>query len=100
MVVPSWSNTIAGMRALEAVLQERLAQDAKWGEQSHEPEIWLAILTEEVGELAQAILERRFGGPAGAHLLVEAVQVAAVGLAIVECCERNGWMHPCDEGGE
>ena len=49
---------------------------------------------------AQAILERRFGGPAGAGLVVEAVQVAAVALAIVECCERNGWMHPPDEGGE
>lgn len=87
-------------RAIHAIQEERRAQDVKWGEQNHPPEWWMMILLEEVGELAQAVLERRFGGPAGAHILVEAVQVAAVGLAIVECCERNGWHHPHDEGGE
>jgi hypothetical protein len=42
---------------LDEVLQERLRQEAKWGAQSHAPERWLAILTEEVGEVARAILE-------------------------------------------
>ena len=36
---------------------EREYQLKKWGEQKHSDEKWLAILTEEVGEVAKAILE-------------------------------------------
>lgn len=80
--------------ALGSILDERLAQDTKWGEQNHDPFTWLAILSEEVGEFSQAALENQFGGPAGKNLRVEAVQVAAVALAIVECCDRNHWVEP------
>ena len=52
---------------------ERNAQDAKWGEQRHSDEKWLAILLEELGEAAKAVLEKNEKG-----LLEEAVQVAAV----------------------
>ena len=41
---------------LENIKAERAAQDLKWGPQHHTPEMWLAILMEEVGEAAQAYL--------------------------------------------
>ncbi|MFW6206959.1 MAG: hypothetical protein ACOC5J_03400, partial [Gemmatimonadota bacterium] len=50
--------------------------------------------TEEVGELAEAALEDKFGGSQssekGFNPRREAVQVAAVGLAIVEAIDANG----------
>jgi NTP pyrophosphatase (non-canonical NTP hydrolase) len=63
----------------------------KWGEQNHDPITYLAVLVEEVGELAQAGLHLRFGGPKAEGLRDEAVQVAAVALAIVECLDRGKW---------
>jgi|GEM_PF-1169025 len=75
--------------ALEEVLAERMRQNAKWGEQNHDPITWLAILTEEVGEFSEAALHLRFGGPKAAGLRAEAVQVAAVALQIVECIDRG-----------
>lgn len=80
--------------ALASVLAERCRQDAKWGEQNHDPFTYLAVLAEEVGELSQAALHARFGGPASAGLRAEAVQVAAVALAIVECLDRGKWRWP------
>lgn len=78
-------------KALEAVLAERARQDARWGEQNHDPFTYLTILVEEVGEFAQAALHRQFGGPKADEMHEEAVQVAAVALAIVECLDRNKW---------
>jgi len=80
------------MNAITDVLAERARQDAKWGEQNHDPIMYGAILMEEVGEMMQAALECKFGGPHGTpeHLREEAVQVAAVALAIVECLDRSG----------
>lgn len=75
---------------------ERQRQDEKWGVQNHEPEWWLTILMEEVGELAQAILETHFdknpehltkGGIM--NIRKEAVQCAAVAMALIECIDRN-----------
>lgn len=34
---------------LREVSDERVRQDAKWGEQNHDPFKWLCILGEEVG---------------------------------------------------
>ena len=81
---------------LTEVAEERLGQDAKWGEQNHEPEIWLSILTEEVGELATAMLRTRFH--AYEHRKVEdmrreAIQVAAVAVAFIECLDRREAAH-------
>ena len=72
-------------RAMDAVLAERGRQDAKWGVQDHHPAIWLAILSEEVGEAARAILE---GGETRDGLRDELVQVAAVAVAWIECMDR------------
>lgn len=77
--------------ALCSVLNERQAQDERWGEQNHDAITWSAILAEECGEFAQEALTVRFGN-VGANteaLRNEAVQCAAVALAIVECIDRN-----------
>lgn len=70
------------------ILAECTAQDAKWGRQDHSAELWLTILMEELGEAAKAYLdERRDRGRAGEYRK-EMVQVAAVALAAIECCDR------------
>lgn len=85
--------------AIDLVLAERARQDAKWGEQNHDPFTYLTVLSEEVGELAQAALHTRFGGSKADGLMDEAVQTAAVALAIVECLLRGRWTWPSTESG-
>lgn len=85
--------------ALYDVIDERARQDAKWGEQNHDPPIWLAILGEEYGELCQAVLQPDGRGivttwpvdqpDAMAAIRAEAIHVAAVALAMVECLDRQ-----------
>lgn len=85
--------------AIDLVLYERTRQDAKWGEQNHDPFTYLAVLTEEIGEFSQEALSSRFSGDTDKkgtsyqtdNLIVEAVQVAAVALAMVECLQRDKW---------
>lgn len=88
-------------KALESVLTEREAQDAKWGEQNHDPFTYLTILGEEYGEVCKAALEARFAPLASddefvalTELRAEAVQTAAVALALVECLDRQKWQWP------
>lgn len=80
-------------RALDEVRAERERQDAKWGTQTHGPEVWLAILVEEVGELAEAILVHRNPGDDrnGTHcedMRSEATQIAAVAVQFLEYLDR------------
>ena len=64
---------------------ERLRQLKKWGPQHHDLPTWIAILSEEVGELSAEVLKSRFDGVVTREAIVaEAVQVAAVALAIVQ----------------
>ena len=79
--------------AINAVEQERVRQEQKWGEQNHNPDLYLVVLMEEIGEFAQASLQTRFGGSHGGqeNMRIEAVHVAAVALAIVECLYRDKW---------
>lgn len=83
--------------AMGSVLAERMAQNDKWGEQSHSPIEWMAILTEEVGEAAKEALEFHWNGK---HYFrdreevlmryrAELVQVAAVAVAALESLSRN-----------
>jgi NTP pyrophosphatase (non-canonical NTP hydrolase) len=81
-------------RAIVDVLAERVRQDARWGEQNHDPFTYLVVMFEEAGETAEAALHTRFGGPKAAGLRGEAVQLAAVALAIVECLDRGAWRWP------
>ena len=64
---------------------EREQQDAKWGPASTDASdhyCMLAILTEEVGEVARALLERDM-----VHMFGEIVQVAAVAVKWLEGIE-------------
>ena len=82
--------------AVRLVMNERERQDAKWGEQNHDAEMWLVILGEEFGEACQAALADRFGGKNAtekreSQLRKEVVQVAAVALAMLEWMNRSGY---------
>jgi len=75
-----------GIAVADDILDERTRQNIKWGKQNHPYTVWLAILMEEVGEVAQAMQE------GSAHhkksdandLYNELIQVAAVATAIAE----------------
>jgi NTP pyrophosphatase (non-canonical NTP hydrolase) len=71
------------------VMAERARQDEKWGEQNHDDPWWLAILVEEVGEAAQAMLEATEEAGDPRRLRKEVVEAVAVGLAWLECMERR-----------
>lgn len=65
---------------IDQVLAERERQDARHGaprERGITPHEWLAILVEEVGEVARDVHEKR-------DPTAELVQVAAVALAMIE----------------
>ncbi|MNM10450.1 hypothetical protein D3C81_205780 [compost metagenome] len=82
--------------AIDSVLNERTRQDAKWGEQNHEPMSWMGILGEEFGELCEAVNETHFNnGPEARkkggylNMRAEAVQVAAVAISFIEALDRR-----------
>jgi NTP pyrophosphatase (non-canonical NTP hydrolase) len=82
-------NTPLPIASVTDVMFERMKQDAKWGQQNHTDEWWLAIAGEEFGELAQAILHDKFGGKVAGTTRAELVQLAAVTLAWIECIDRR-----------
>jgi len=92
----------SSLSVFAAVATERRRQRDLYGEQNHEPEVWLAILVEEVGELATAMVHARF--PQYQHrnssdIRAEAVQVAAVAIALVECLDRRSGRDVADGNG-
>ncbi|WP_237146534.1 MazG-like family protein [Planococcus halocryophilus] len=68
------------------VLVERGRQNNKWGWQRHAHGDWLMILTEEVGEVAEAMQQAKgWGKDTDAdNLYEELIHVAAVASAIAE----------------
>lgn len=78
--------------AIGDVLAERERQDQMWGEQAHHPAYWLAIMGKQVGQFGSAVLQREWWeDKKAAHGIMrhEAVQMAAVGLAIIEAIDRG-----------
>lgn len=66
------------------------SQDKKWGEErNHENYTWLAIMTEEVGECAQASLQDEYGGEHAGTLRIELIQTAAVIFQWIDCLDRK-----------
>lgn len=80
-------------KLLQEITQERQRQDQKWGEQNHSPIEWMAILTEEVGEVSKEALEFHFKHKNSKESLAnyrkELIQTAAVTLAMLQSLERN-----------
>lgn len=94
----TWRTT----KVMLAVGEERQRQDAKWGEQNHDLTVWMTVLGEEFGEACHAALHYR--GASGlaenvegdtdpaewlARVRYEAIQTAAVAVAIVEYIDRG-----------
>ncbi|MNW53170.1 hypothetical protein D3C74_307210 [compost metagenome] len=82
--------------AIQSVIHERARQDAKWGQQDHEPMAWMGILGEEFGELCEAVNETYFNnGPEARkkggyeNMRTEAVQVAAVAISFIQALDRR-----------
>lgn len=83
---------IEGMhRVLDDVKDERFRQEDKWGQQDHDDFKWLAIASEELGEVAKEILTTEFGPQGGGHgdIRGELVQAAAVIAAWIEAIDRR-----------
>lgn len=72
----------------QAVFNERVQQEQKWGKHRHRWGDWVAILGEEYGEVCEAAVTLTFMGEGAdadlRHLYHELVQVAAVAEAIAE----------------
>ena len=75
---------------LNDILNERTRQDEKWGaDRTQHPAIWHTILSEEVGEVAQEVLDTTFEDAATDNLYEELIQVAAVAVAWAEAVQRE-----------
>lgn len=68
------------------VVQERVRQNNKWGLQRHPHGDWLAILMEEVGEVAQAMQKVKGWGKStdADNLYEELIHTSAVASAMAE----------------
>lgn len=72
-------------RIIEHIIDERHAQDAKWGPGIPDEGGMLAVLMEEVGEVATEVLHIRAERPGSLQALrAELVQVAAVAVKMIE----------------
>lgn len=83
-------------QVLTDIHAERARQDAKWGADRDQPHtLWHTIHSEEIGEIAEAVLDVTF--PTGGeptleqlkHLYEELVQAAAVATAHAEATLRE-----------
>lgn len=73
------------MSIIRDILKERNRQDAEHGKDRNLlPSEWLPILGEEFGEVCTGIANWDID-----NIREEAVQVAAVAMAMIECIDRN-----------
>lgn len=72
------------MNVERAVLDENEKQLEKWGVQDRTCFEWLAYLTEEVGEVANAMSEHYYRHGEAGDVSNEAIQVATLALKIAE----------------
>lgn len=69
---------------VKCVKDESNRQLKKWGIQTVTPFEWMTYLTEEIGELAQAISEFEYGRGPKKNVFEEAIQAATLILKIAE----------------
>ncbi len=84
-----------GQLICDEILDERAAQDAKWGEQNHSPLAYFAIFAEEAGEVAKDVVELTFARSEHKrkqhlkNMRLELVQTAAVAVAMIQALDRQ-----------
>ena len=76
-------------KAFDLIKGEDDRQLKKWGEQTHSPAEWLMFLSEEFGELAEAVAEWWFRDGELEDVEAEAVQVATLALKIAEMAKQQ-----------
>jgi NTP pyrophosphatase (non-canonical NTP hydrolase) len=83
-------------------LDEQHRQLEKWGLQNHHPHVYMSILTEEVGEVAQAILKTEGEGQTKTwdDVIEELVQVQAVAMSMIQSIQRNQINNDAQEGNK
>lgn len=77
---------------VEDVIMERVRQDSLFGQQNHHPAYWLALLGKQQGQLGEAVVDREWAADkvkAMDKIRHEAVQMIAVGVAMVEAIDRG-----------
>lgn len=75
--------------AFKRAAVERYKQHDRFGDEDHTPATWLAILTEEVGEMAAEVLRMEREGVTLRDYRKELEHVAAVSLAALACARRQ-----------
>lgn len=75
---------VMGSEIMQEVYKESDRQIKKCGIQDRTPEEWLMYLTEEVGELAQAIADHKYGRGQLENVLIEGIQVTTLSMKIIE----------------
>lgn len=75
------------------LIDENIRQLEKWGIQTHSPFEWLAYITEELGELSEAISDSEYGRGIDEltdinNVIKEAIQVATLSLKVAEMYMR------------
>lgn len=71
---------LARQQTMQAILDERVRQNNKWGEQNHDASLWMLIALEEIGEVAKTILEKD-----PIEYRKELIQATAVMFQWLEC---------------
>lgn len=71
-------------KTIERVMQENDRQLLKWGVQTRSSFEWMTYITEEVGELAQAVSEFEYREGKKEDVRKEAIHVASLALKIAE----------------
>lgn len=72
---------------MNALIEENASQLMKWGVQNRTLPEWLMFLTEEVGELAEAIAEFIYRDGTPTQIWKEAIQTSTLALKIAEMIE-------------
>lgn len=71
-------------KLIQLIKAENKHQIEKWGIQNHTIFEWLTFITEELGELANAISEEKFRNGSKEDVVNEAIQTATLSLKIAE----------------
>jgi len=77
----------------ERVYAESERQIMKWGIQDRTPFEWITYITEEVGELAEAIQDNEYRDGSARAVISEAIQAATLCLKVAEM-----YLHPQESG--